>query len=535
MTSRRPTAGLNRRGSRVALLAGGTALALAVAACTTASPTDTTTTAGTMTTAGTAGAARAYATATCPSPNIKGIPQLDFPANVVCGYLTVPEDRSKPDGRMIRIFVMRVPAVSANPRPDPIVVLSGGPGGGGSFEFPGRIKSGMNADREMILVDQRGTHLADPLLGCADYDEAQNKDYSIGFMSPAAATADVAATKACGDRFRAAGIDLSAYNTKENAADLADLRVALGIPSWNMYGVSYGTKLALVSLRDHPEGIRSMILDSVSPPNFNIAKEWWSAPAESFKAIFAACRAQPACATAFPNLEADFFATVKRLDAAPVVVETKDASGAPKTLTIDAFSFAYTVIDITEHGDPAVIPKMIADMARGNSDLVAKAMLAEQTAAPIVGLGGLGLAFTVFCAEGGNLTTEQEAVAFSKSVLPEFPDSVFTLQPKQGRLFQQCPAWDVEDADASMMDPVVSDVPVLILEGAFDAATAPSWVGLVTPGLKAHQLVPMPFTGHSVYGKSPCAAQIAAGFLASPTQAVDKSCTDQATRPFVTS
>ena len=130
-------------------------------------------------------------------------------------------------------------------------------------------------------------------------------------MSPAAATADVAATKACGDRFRSAGIDLSAYNTKENAADLADLRVALGIPSWNMYGVSYGTKLALVSLRDHPEGIRSMIVDSVSPPNFNIAKEWWSAPAESFKAIFAACRAQPACATAFPSLEADFFATVE--------------------------------------------------------------------------------------------------------------------------------------------------------------------------------------------------------------------------------
>ena len=226
---------------------------------------------------------------------------------------------------------------------------------------------------------------------------------------------------------------------------------------------------------------------------------------------------------------------MKRLDASPVVVETKDASGAPMTLTIDAFSFAYTVIDITEHGDPAIIPKMFADMARGNSDLVAKAMLAEQTPAQIVGLGGLGLAFTVFCGEGANLTTEQEAVAGSKSVLPEFPDSVFTLQPKQGRLFQQCPVWDVKDADASMMTPVVSDVPVLILEGTFDAATAPSWVNLITPGLKANQLVSMPFTGHSVYGKSACAAQIAAGFLANPTQPVDQACTAQATRPFVTS
>ena len=129
MTARPPTAGSNRRRSRAALLAATATLALAAAACTTGSSTDTTTTAG-----ATAGAtARAFATASCPSPNIKDVPQLDFPANVVCGYLTVPEDRSKPDGRTIRIFVMRVPAVSANPKPDPIVVLSGGPGGGGSF------------------------------------------------------------------------------------------------------------------------------------------------------------------------------------------------------------------------------------------------------------------------------------------------------------------------------------------------------------------------------------------------------------------
>ncbi|HVD22727.1 MAG TPA: alpha/beta hydrolase [Lapillicoccus sp.] len=519
----------NRSRSRVALLATATALALGAAACTTTTPTDTTTTAG-----ATAGA-RAFAYVTCPKPNIPGIPQFDFPANMRCGYLAVPENRGAAGGRTIRIFVMRVPAVSANPQPDPIVVLSGGPGGGGSFEFASRIKAGMNAERELILVDQRGTHLADPLLGCAEYDESLNRGFIIGFTTAAAATADVAATKACRDRHAATGVDLSAYNTKENAADIADLRVALGIQSWNVYGVSYGTKLALVSLRDHPQGIRTLVLDSVSPPNLNIVKDWWSAPAESFKAIFAACRAQPACAAAFPTLEADFFATVTRLDASPVVVATKDASGAPVTLTIDAFAFAFTVIDGSEHGDPSTIPKMIADMARGNSDLVVKAMLGELVPPPIVGLGGLGLAFTVFCAEGANLTTEQEAGAKSKAVLPQFPDRVFTLQPKQGRLFQQCPVWDVKDADASMSTPVVSEIPVLILEGTFDAATAPSWVDLITPGLKANQLVSMPFTGHSVYGKSPCSVQITAAFLNSPTRPVDKTCAEKFTRPFVTS
>ena len=130
---------------------------------------------------------------------------------------------------------------------------------------------------------------------------------------------------------------MAVYNTAENAADIADLREALGIEEWNVYGVWYGSKLALVELRDHPEGIRSVVLDSVSPPNKNIAEDWWSAPASSFEAIFAACAAQPACAAAYPNLEAAFIATVNGLDESPVVVETTDAAGQPLTVNIDAF------------------------------------------------------------------------------------------------------------------------------------------------------------------------------------------------------
>ena len=108
-----PTAHWTGARSRLTLGVTAAALALVAAACTTATPNNTTTTAG-----GTA-AARTFAYVTCPNPNVKGIPALDFPANMRCGYLTVPEDRSKPGGRTIRIFVMRVPAVSANPKPDP--------------------------------------------------------------------------------------------------------------------------------------------------------------------------------------------------------------------------------------------------------------------------------------------------------------------------------------------------------------------------------------------------------------------------------
>ena len=471
---------------------------------------------------------------TCPSPNVAGVPSLDFPPTVRCGYLTVPEDRSKPDGRKIRIFVARAPATSPNPKPDPLVVLSGGPGGAGSFQTASEMAQGWNAEREVIFVDQRGTHHADPLLSCPEYDEALNDGISISFSSEEQLANQLAAVKVCRDQFTAAGIDVAAYNTAENAADIADLRVALGIEEWNVYGVSYGSKLALVEVRDHPEGIRSVVLDSVSPPNNNIAEDWWSAPASSFKAIFAACAAQPACAAAYPNLEADFIATVNRLDESPVVVETTDAAGQALTVNIDAFPFLYAIIMASEHGDASGVPKMIDDMAHGDPESTVAAMLALQTAPEIVGLGGLGLAFTVFCAEHADLTTEEAALAFAKSVLPEFPERVLRVLPKQARLYQECPVWDVPDADAAMSAAVESDVPVLIMEGAFDAATAPEWVDLITPGLPSSQYVEVPLTGHSVVDKSQCALGIMNAFLDDPTQPVDQTCVGEIQIPFIT-
>ena len=473
-----------------------------------------------------------YQTTPCPQPNIVGFPDLDFPSGVQCGYLTVLENRAKPGGRRIRILVMRAPAVSATPKPDPIVYLSGGPGGAGSFEVAFMVKHGLNADREVIFVDQRGTHHAEPRLGCPGWEQFQYDAVSLPYAAESTTAADAAAIKQCRDQLAASGVDLAAYNSTQNAADIADLRVALGIDSWNVYGVSYGSKLALIVLRDHPQGIRSVVLDSVSPPTNNIAETWWSAPASSFKALFAACAAQPACATAFPNLEADFTATVNRLDTTPVVAQAKDASGSPVTVNIDGFAFAYTLIMTSERVDASGIPKMMADMARGDPGTVAAAYLALRGPPEFVGLQGDGLAMTVFCAEHANLTTEAAALAKAKAALPGFPDRVLRVQPKQGRLFTECPSWNVGRADPAVSAPIVSDVPVLILEGAFDAATAPAWVDLITPDLKHAQVVVFPFTGHAVLGKSTCAPAIMAAFLDNPTKPVDHTCAAHTTLTF---
>jgi pimeloyl-ACP methyl ester carboxylesterase len=473
---------------------------------------------------GTRPATTSYETVACPKPNIAGFPDLDFPAGVQCGYLTVPENRAKPDGRRIRIFVMRAPAVSATPRPDPIVYLSGGPGGAGSFEVASTLKHGLNADREVIFVDQRGTHRADPRLACPDWEQYGYDAVSLPFASDATAAGDVAAVKACRDKLAGEGWDLAAYNSTENAADIAELKSALGIAQWNVYGVSYGSKLALVVLRNHPQGIRSVVLDSVSPPTNNIAETWWTAPASAFKAIFAACAAQPACAAAYPQLEADFTSTVNRLDRAPVIVPVKDDSGAMVNVNIDGFAFAYTVIMATERGDVAGIPKMIGEMSRGDAAPVAAYYLALRGPREFLGLGGTALALTVFCAEHANLTTEAATLARSKAALPGFPDRVLKVQPKQGRLYSECPLWGVGKAASDVAAPTVSSVPVLILEGTFDAATAPEWVELITPNLRNSQYVAFPYTGHGVLGKSTCAVSIMNAFLDDPGRRVDAAC-----------
>jgi pimeloyl-ACP methyl ester carboxylesterase len=477
-------------------------------------------------------AAASFQTTPCPQPNVAGVPSLDMPPGIRCGYLSVPEDRAKPQGRRIRIFVMRASAVSATPKPDPIVYLSGGPGGAGSFEVATMVRQGLNAEREVVFVDQRGTHRAIPRLGCPGWERFLYDAVGLPFAADSTTAADVAAMKACRDQLAATGAELAAYDSTQNAADIAELRLALGIGSWNVYGVSYGSNLALTLLRNHPQGIRSVVLDSVSPPVNNIAESWWSAPASSFKAIFAACAAQPACAAAYPKLEADFTATVNRLDHTPVVTQVERESGPPVTVNIDGFAFAYTVIVASEQGDASGVPKMIADMARGDPRAVAAAYLAARGAPEFIGLSGLGLAMTVFCAENANRTTEAAALARAKAALPGFPERVLRVQPKQGRLFAQCPIWNVPAAARSVSAPVVSQLPVLILKGLFDAATAPEWVDLITADLPHAQVVAFPFTGHAVLGKSACAPAIMTAFLDHPTRPVDPACAARTTWTF---
>ena len=191
-------------------------------------------------------------------------------AKASCGYLLVLESHSRPTGRTIRLLVAKYPARSSEKRADPVVYLAGGPGDIAPLEVNGLIAADFIRDRDILVVSQRGTMFSEPALTCAPIDNVNRELLSLRFYSEATERAHLAATEACHRELAATGADLSAYNSTESAADFADLRKALGIAVSNVYGTSYGSYLAQTLIRDHPEGIRSVVLDSVLPTTYTI-------------------------------------------------------------------------------------------------------------------------------------------------------------------------------------------------------------------------------------------------------------------------
>ena len=209
------------------------------------------------------GSAASYASAPCPNP-IYGA-GLDLGPEFTCGYLTVPENRTKSDSRTIRLAVATRKATAPSPKPDPILFLTGGPGGSGLAEGPGVAKQ-WPPDRDVIFLDQRGALKSEPFLSCPEVDTFMEHTVELSWSAPATAEQGAAATRTCRDRLAAAGADLAAYNTTENAADVADLRTALGIDEWNIYGISYGSDLALQTCAITPPGSAASSSTLFSPP-----------------------------------------------------------------------------------------------------------------------------------------------------------------------------------------------------------------------------------------------------------------------------
>ncbi|MEV6954543.1 alpha/beta hydrolase [Streptomyces sp. NPDC051183] len=434
-----------------------------------------------------------------------------------CGTLTVPEKRSrhKDKGKKITLAVAIIPAVTSRPAPDPIVWLAGGPGDDAVSEIPMALAGGLNRDRDVIFMSQRGTYSADPQLTCPNVDLFNVRALDLVFGAPSTGRLHVEETRKCRDELVSRGADLSAYNDTESVADYDGLRKTLGVKQWNLFGISYGTDLALQYMRLQPKGLRSVGIDGILPPSLGGGAVTWKAAREGFDGIFKACADQPACNTRYPNLKATFERLVSELEARPVTTTvTVPGQPEPVKVVLDG-GVLVTWLTFASHL-AAGVPRSIDELAHGNPQRIAEQWAGGKFSPQAIGRVSHGLTFGLFCSQWTPYESEADVLRAGRRLFPTFPDSVLANAPLLAWLHDDCRAWDIPPAPRSIRDVTYSDIPTLALSGGFDAQTAPSSGPYVARTLSRSHVVTVPYVAHVVFADSRCAQTITTSFFARP-------------------
>lgn len=424
-----------------------------------------------------------------------------------CGTLAVPEDPATPDGKKVEIFVARVPSLSSTPRPDPLVLIAGGPGQStvdmylqlrGAFEQARR-------EREIILVDQRGTGRSAGGFGCS-----VPEDLSLD-------TAGVSRLGSYLDRCLAElEHDPRFYTTSVAVRDLERVRIALGIEQWNIYGVSYGTRVAQHYLRRFPEHARAVVLDGVVPPEVALGPDIAREAQRALEQIFARCAADDACHARFSDLPAEFRELLARLEAAPVALPTPTAADTSAATPNGKFSapelralvrlLSYNAATI------ALLPALLHEAYAGNY-----APLANQATTTLRGLPE-SLSFPM-----SNSVTCTEDVPFAPAGARAGLESTYLGTAIVDALDSICARWPAGTIDADFKTPVVSDRPALLLSGSNDPITPPGYAARVAATLShATQLVGDK-QGHGLIAVG-CVPRLLRSFLEQPEQVLDAAC-----------
>ena len=438
-----------------------------------------------------------------------------------CGYLVVPENRSKSSERTIRLAVAILPSHQQPPQPDPIVFMTGGPGESAINTIPFLVEAGINHDRDVIIMNQRGTLYDDPDMNCPELDQYNAEQVSLAFDAPSTGKVQAKAAAACRNRLAGRGIDLSAYNTTENERDFVDLRHALRIPLWNVYGYSYGTDLALSLMRDHPDGIRSVVVNSIVPPDIvNLPFTWGSFKA-GMTAIFDDCAAQPSCESRYPHLLATLTELVNRLEKQPIVQNiVPPQGGAPVKVVLDGGALVNMLV--ANRPKPADMPRALTELAHGNPQIMlgARAASAEVPAHPEQ---ALGMTQSLVCREWEPYGSTADVLRAGKEEFPNWPDSVLVNAPQLPFEHELCQAWNVPKGPDSQRVRVRSAIPTLVVSGDIDAKTGHQWGRYVANGLPNSTYVRIRNIGHWVIVQSPCAARIFRSFVNHP-RSPDTTC-----------
>ncbi|MDD8025264.1 MAG: alpha/beta fold hydrolase [Acidobacteriota bacterium] len=428
------------------------------------------------------------------------------------GYLIVPERRDAPrSGRNIRLPFLILKSRSSSPRPDPVFFTAGGPGGSTLARTGYFRKSPLLDESDIILLEQRGNRFAAPALMGPEIDRALRSGWGTRLNGDPEPRAMKAALAAAARSLREAGIDPGGYTTKESAADIGDLRRLLGIEVWNLYGVSYGTKLILTVLRDHPDGVRSAILDSVLPLEVGCDEETPANILAALDAVFAVCRGDDRLSARFPELRDRFLRLLAEANRRPLEIIIKSPlDGKPLPLRLDGVGVMGCIYNgLEDSASVPALPLLIDAACRGDYDRLAP--LAQSLLGSTQGTAW-GMRISVWCNEELPFMKKREILhpaglppELARFIQPQIPLAAWGLWPKGH------PA-------AGENRPVRSLVPTLIAAGEFDPDTPTKWARQTAGHLPNARLIEFAGFSHAPLFGHPEATRIMREFLADPSR-----------------
>ncbi len=306
----------------------------------------------------------------------------------------------------------------------------------------------------------------------------------------------------------------------------------------NVYGSSWGTLISFYLLRDHPEGIRSAVLDGPLAPDVSQAIEYLNMTQGWLDALFQACADDAPCEVAYPELETVFYDTLSTLRNEPVTVTVEDESGRSHEVVIDDLKYANYVLTIGFLGDAfTAIPAAMMSVHNNDYEAVAQGWLGylagrHGETGPGTGAWSMGLALTDNCLQEGTTGSRAQALAEYENAesVPSLRDWATLVNAEDWMM--HCEYWNATPApDSAIGEPVASDVPTLILVSTFDAATAPYFTDATIERFSHGYRLELPVSHLATL--TPCGAELTAQFLENPSQQPDASCIEEITAAWV--
>jgi pimeloyl-ACP methyl ester carboxylesterase len=437
-----------------------------------------------------------------------------------CGFVLVPENRARPEGNWLRLAVAVFKSRTVVTRPS-LIFLGGGPGTFVLERFgpwvSGARARDLTADRDFVMFDQRGVGFSQPSLYCQELVDLKYQTIGSHPTREQETEDQVAAAFACRDRLVASGIELAAYNTAANAADVNDIRVALGYDRVDVWGLSYGTRLALAVAQDFPEAVHSLVLDSALPPSVNQVVDRVANAERAFQVLFDGCAADVACASAYPDLETVFYDLVAQLNTTPArYLAQHPRTGVVHNVVLTGDRLVRTLVDALDDASLIpFVPLVAVSIQHGDFTLMSQAT----SLLTFNDNRSAGMFYSVNCADEVSRTSAPQVFAARRTVRAEIAEAL----SEDARL-RICAGWGAAQPRSSATRPVVGDVSTLILAGEYDPLTPPAYAEIAARTLRNSSWFELPGIGHAVVPTSPCAHAMMIDFLAAPALTPDYSC-----------